>query len=331
MYILKNKTKLNLNQFNQILVYSLNYIGDTLFTTPIYKTIKEMNPNIETIVVVGCKGGYYIIKDNPYIDKILVFDRSGTLYKYNFLKKQLNNNLPNIALILDTSFEAALICNILGIKYRIGLVSELRGFLLTHKTKMKNVHKVDKYFSNLYHFNKDIDINNMSFYINEQEVNKKKFNIDIRKINIGIVPGTTNFIKKYSDNNYKQFIKLALNIDSSQIYIIGANDALTSANNISNHFDNNRVHNYVGLLNNLSELGFLLKNMNIVIGPDTGPLHIANALGTSCIFLFGPTSHIKTGPYNIEKSVALYPKKKFDMNVNNINPDFIYETLLKLI
>jgi heptosyltransferase-2 len=329
--MLKNNTKIYLNHFNHILVYSLNYIGDTLFTTPVYKTIKDLNPDIKTTVVVGNQGGYNILKDNPYIDRILVFNKSGTINKYNFLKQELSNNIPKIALILDTSFQSALICFLLGIKYRIGLVTELRGLLLTHKTKTDNTHIVDKYFSNMYHFTDDITHKKMSFFINENEVNKNKFNFDMNKIKIGIVPGTTNLIKKYSDDKYREFIELSLNIDNSQIYIIGDNDALISAKNICDSIGNKQINNYVCLSSNLSELGFILKNMNIVIGSDTGPLHIANALGIPCIFLFGPTSHIKTGPFNKENSVALYPKNKFDRNVNNINPELIYKTLLKLI
>jgi ADP-heptose:LPS heptosyltransferase len=332
MYILKSKNKLNLKDFNYIFVYSLNYIGDTLFTTPIYEQIKKLNPNIKTTVVVGYKGGYNIVKDNPFIDKILSFKKPGIFYKFNLLKKSFNIDKPDIALILETSFESALLCYLHGIKYRIGLVSECRGPLLTHKTITKDEHIVDRYFANMFHFSDKVEPQNMSFYINDKDIKKSKFsNLKNEFTNIGIVPGTTNHKKKYSDENYIKLIKLLLSNERNQIYIIGGKDIQESALNICSRFSTKRVHNYANLTSSLSELGFVLDNMDFVIGSDTGPLHMANALGTSCIFLFGPTSHLITGPYNKERSLALYPKNKTLKKVNNINPSSIYKKFLELL
>ncbi len=48
---------------------------------------------------------------------------------------------------------------------------------------------------------------------------------------------------------------------------------------------------------NLRELAFLLKSAQVVIGGDTGPLHLAAALGTKVIGLYGPTDPRRNGPY----------------------------------
>ncbi len=48
---------------------------------------------------------------------------------------------------------------------------------------------------------------------------------------------------------------------------------------------------------NLRELAFLLKNAAVVIGADTGPLHLAAALGTRVVGLYGPTDPRRNGPY----------------------------------
>ncbi|HEX9162520.1 MAG TPA: glycosyltransferase family 9 protein [Thermoanaerobaculia bacterium] len=48
---------------------------------------------------------------------------------------------------------------------------------------------------------------------------------------------------------------------------------------------------------NLRELAFLLKHADIVIGADTGPLHLADALGTKVVGLYGPTDPARNGPY----------------------------------
>ncbi len=48
---------------------------------------------------------------------------------------------------------------------------------------------------------------------------------------------------------------------------------------------------------NFRELASLLGNARLVIGADTGPLHLAAALGTPVIGLYGPTNPARNGPY----------------------------------
>ena len=47
----------------------------------------------------------------------------------------------------------------------------------------------------------------------------------------------------------------------------------------------------------LRELAFILRNARVVIGGDTGPLHLAAALGTKVVGLYGPTDPRRNGPY----------------------------------
>ena len=54
----------------------------------------------------------------------------------------------------------------------------------------------------------------------------------------------------------------------------------------------------------LGELAALYKKASAFIGCDTGPLHIASAVGTSCVGLHGPTLPEKSGAYG-EQHVAV--------------------------
>lgn len=50
----------------------------------------------------------------------------------------------------------------------------------------------------------------------------------------------------------------------------------------------------------LPQLAALLRRARLVIGSDTGPLHLAAAVGTPCVGLYGPTRVEKTGPYGAQ-------------------------------
>jgi heptosyltransferase I len=56
------------------------------------------------------------------------------------------------------------------------------------------------------------------------------------------------------------------------------------------------------------QLMALLRNAACIVGGDTGPLHLAVALGTPCVALFGPTDPARNGPYRLNDS-SMLPQK----------------------
>lgn len=52
----------------------------------------------------------------------------------------------------------------------------------------------------------------------------------------------------------------------------------------------------------LEQLMALLRNADCIVGGDTGPLHLAVALGTPAVALFGPTDPARNGPYRLDDS-----------------------------
>jgi lipopolysaccharide heptosyltransferase II len=54
----------------------------------------------------------------------------------------------------------------------------------------------------------------------------------------------------------------------------------------------------------LRQLVALLERAQIVIANDSGPMHIAAALGKPLVTMFGPTNPVRTGPYKREESVV---------------------------
>jgi len=61
----------------------------------------------------------------------------------------------------------------------------------------------------------------------------------------------------------------------------------------------------------LRELASVLQNAALVIGADTGPLHLADALGTRVIGLYGPTNPKRNGPYGqLERCISTFETSK---------------------
>lgn len=63
---------------------------------------------------------------------------------------------------------------------------------------------------------------------------------------------------------------------------------------------------------NLRELAWILQQARLVIGGDTGPLHLAVALGAKVVGLYGPTDPRRNGPYGqLDHCVNRFPTTKW--------------------
>lgn len=62
----------------------------------------------------------------------------------------------------------------------------------------------------------------------------------------------------------------------------------------------------------LQELLALLRRASVVVGGDTGPIHLAAALGVPCVGLYGPTSIERNGPYGQTWRALASPDGRLD-------------------
>jgi len=87
------------------------------------------------------------------------------------------------------------------------------------------------------------------------------------------------------------------------------------------HLTSNKPLNLVGKTS-LKELLAVLQQATIAISPDTGPAHLANAVGTPVIGLYATSNPERTGPYlNRELTVNKYPealKEELGKNVDEV-------------
>jgi lipopolysaccharide heptosyltransferase I len=79
---------------------------------------------------------------------------------------------------------------------------------------------------------------------------------------------------------------------------------------------------------NFRELAFVLRHARLVIGADTGPLHLAAALGTPLVGLYGPTDPARNGPYGqLDRVVSSYATTR---TMDEIAVDDVMGLILKI-
>jgi heptosyltransferase-1 len=79
---------------------------------------------------------------------------------------------------------------------------------------------------------------------------------------------------------------------------------------------------------NFRQLAFVLRRARLVIGADTGPLHLAAALATPLIGLYGPTDPARNGPYGqLDRVVSSYATTR---SMDDVSVDDVIRLILKI-
>ncbi len=114
---------------------------------------------------------------------------------------------------------------------------------------------------------------------------------------IGIVMGAGSRKRHWPAHYMVELISLLLHEGLGPIYLLGGPKDSPTGDFIKKRLKTDLVLNLAGKIG-LADLPYLLSSLNLVIGTDTGPLHLAAGLGTMTIGLFfGPAWALETGPF----------------------------------
>ena len=163
--------------------------------------------------------------------------------------------------------------------------------------------------------------------------NTKYYNPNISKTkkNVLLIPGASYVSKMYP---FQKFAELPNLMDGNYLIIWGNSDEKLIANRIQ------RLSSSVNICEklSLSELIALISQVDLIIGPDTGPTHMAWALNKPSITLFGPTpgyrNTYKTNINKVIESDSIVNSIKIDRNddsIKNIDAHEIVKIALTLI
>ncbi len=295
-----------IDKFKRILIVEVNWLGDVLFSTAAIKAIKEKYPNsfLACMVVKRCSE---ILENNPSIDEVIVFDEKNShrsfLSKVKFIVFLRKKNFDTVFLF-HRSFTRALICYLAGIKRSVGYYRKKVRFLITDKVDppTNDLHRAEYYINLINKVGIEAKHKKCEFFVDSKAMSMIADLLVKAKIERGtnyivINPGGNWDLKRWPAENYVQLADRIMQELKYKIIISGAKKDIDLAQTINSKLKNKALI-LVGKTN-LNELGALLKGANVVVSADSGPMHLANALGTSVVAIFGPTSPQITGPYNI--------------------------------
>jgi lipopolysaccharide heptosyltransferase II len=276
----------------KILVRLPNWLGDVVMSTAFIGAVKQLYPLAQVDVIVK-KELSSIAALIPGLTQIHSFSKDeykglGGVYRYG---KNLRSHKYDIFFTLPDSLSSAIMGKATGAKQRIGYSKEGGFFLLTKVCKRPaNVHRVDEYLSILEQ-------------VNEMPVTGRKVLLtatDAKPNNLILINFNSEAeSRRMPLDKAKVLLNLLTNIFAGQRFgLIGApKDAVFLEQVLVDIANRERIENYTGKTT-LVTLTNLMAGAKVLLTTDSGPAHLANAVGIPVIALFGAGNEHNTAPYN---------------------------------
>ena len=329
----------------RIAIVKLSAIGDIVHAMLVLQYIKNFNPqiSIDWIVEESFKD---LLKFNPHLNKLHLVNfkdakkNKSILVLFKDLNKLRHHDLYDLVIDMQGLVKSAIISKILPSKQIIGFDKFSTREKLASNFYNKKLNC--SYETNVIIRNIALIEFALGFSVDKQQIYKKApfiysnvkeldFNNIKSKKNILLIPGASHPSKRYPA---KSFAKLVHSLDANYHIIWGSADEELLAQEIKKYAPDVRICPKLSI----ESLAFLISQLDLVIGPDTGPVHIAWALNIPSITLYGPTPGYRNTfetEFNkiIESDSNVNPQKidKNDYSIKNIEVEKIVAKAMELL
>jgi len=292
---------------NRILVRGVNWVGDTVLSYPTVQQLKAFFPKSHLAVLVPS----YLVdlwKTCPSVDEIIPFQKKagiGSIWEDLNLSQSLKERNFDLAVILPRSFRSAFHIYLARIPIRMGYRDEWRSLFLTHGIRRTKEalrgHRVHYYRKIIEPLGKIENFPSPQIFLREEDrkwADRALKNLEIPngKPLIGMNPGATyGSAKCWPMDRFGELGKRLAEKWQAKVLLFGKEEERPLIYEILRHLGTGGIDltGKTGLL----QLAALLERCALLVTNDTGTMHIAAAVGTPVVALFGPTPPLMTGPW----------------------------------
>jgi len=316
----RNKRKIETDKLQRALIIRTRAIGDILLTTPFIRTLKKRIPNIEIDYL--CEPlGLPILQGNPYLNSIIAYEKNklqkgapSVRIKETFrLYADLRKRKYDIVFDLFGNLRTALMSFLTGARYRVGFT--FRGRQAFYNIKVKP--DIEPKYNVFYHMDllKAINVENdgerLDFYFENEDKTYIESFLSAKKISnkdviIGLNPAGSWPTKRWPEQKFSELADMLVeDVKESKLIIIWGPGEAQMADSIITGMKGDKSRVFIAPDTSIKQLGALIKQMRVLITNDGAPKHIADALDTPTVAIFGPTNYKSWNPVNNAIHIAV--------------------------
>jgi heptosyltransferase-2 len=300
----------------RILIINLGGLGDCLLSMPGLRLLKTSYSQARVVLLtIGRSAGLF--KGFNYLDEIIIFEL-GFLAKLKLFLKLRNMHFDLVVNMrpltsIASSIKMAILFFIINVPLRVGRDTENRGFFFNIKIpELDNasMHDLDYYFYMFKSLGLDSDDRDINLAVDREDseyIDKYLAGQGVSKadILIGMNPGASWQSRRWPIENFSELISLLLKKGNFKIIITATKKEKQLVNKLKGLVDAKIID--ASEETNPGQLLALIKRCNLFVSNDAGPMHLAAALHTPLIAIFGPGEFIRYDPRRLwEKAVVFY-------------------------
>jgi heptosyltransferase II len=286
----------------RVLIIKPCCLGDMLMATPVVRAVSQQLPEA-SISVATTEWTKPAIETNPRVDQVIRYPPEGTLRSAIRLGWALRSHRYDLGVSLDRSPGCALAMAVAGIPNRLGIDSNGRGIGLSHRVSpQSDQHETELYLSVIESFGFEPSKTHPEYQVPDDAiVSINQLIPDNRERKLVILhpggamnPGVAMLEKRWPATNFGELAALLENECNSTVVLVGSEtdrDAISTTKD----FARAPVIDLCGQLS-LPQLAALASRADLYIGNDSGTTHLASAVGTPVVAIFGPTNPQKYRP-----------------------------------
>jgi lipopolysaccharide heptosyltransferase II len=284
-------------KLKKILIIRLSSIGDILLTTPLIRSIKKKNPDIQIDFVIK-KEFIELIQNNPNLSNIYTYTKHSS--EKQILINALIANKYELVIDLQNNLRSREIIRPLHCQILRFNKNNIKKFLLVHFkiNKLKDAHQIPVRYAEA--AGVDLDEEGLDFFTaNEPDpklIANEKF--------IGLCPGAKHFTKRWP---IEYFIELGQRLESDgyRVILFGSVSEAIITGEIEN-----KLRNAINLCcDSILQTGVNMKLCKAIYTNDSGAMHLASAMKVPVIAFFGSTV----------REFGFYPYKAKSIELENKN------------
>ncbi|MSR40767.1 MAG: lipopolysaccharide heptosyltransferase II [Phycisphaerales bacterium] len=290
---------------DRLLIVLPTWVGDSVMATPVLRALRSAFPNAHITAAVR-HGVDTLLAGCPWCDDIFRVTFRGTLGPFSETAA-IRARRPDTIVLLPNSLRSALGIRFAGAARRIGYARDRRGFLLTHAIappSQKPISAVD-YYAQLVETAFDIRVTDrrVELLVTPEEARKADALLaEVSAFPLVLNPGANNPSKRWKSENFAAVARRFLKQGRSVVVSGGPKERELVAEIVQ------RAPGAIDLIARGIDLGGLkgvLARAACLLTNDTGPRHIAAALRTPVVTLFGPTDHRWTTLVDVQERLLL--------------------------
>ncbi len=291
------------SEVQRILVVLPTWVGDAVMATPALRAVRQRFPEAH-IAWTGPPAARLVLAGSPWVDEVLPDpSKGGGLRGLLKARRMLRRGRFDLAVMLSNAFRVALLCRLGGIPRRVGYDRDKRGWLLTDRAPVPTAADGSfeptpaiRYYLDLTEclgcdvVDRTMTLSVEDTFAAEADDLFAQVGIDAHRPVVVVNPGASfGSSKLWQPERFAAVADTLIERRGAQILINVAPKETAIAAAVVGAMRHTPAVDFGKRGNTLGLLKAVIARANLLITGDTGPRHVAAALGTPVVTLFGPT------------------------------------------